>query len=64
MLPRERMYWENSEDVGVDLVRKSPSRNQFCEIKRNIHLTDNNQRWTWIMFLASASAPHPKKFQK
>lgn len=41
-LPREGMYWSLDEDIGVDVVSKAMSRNRFREIKRNLHLVDNN----------------------
>ena len=41
-LPRERMYWETSEDSSVPLVREAFSKHKYTEIKRNIHLCDNN----------------------
>ena len=41
-LPQERLYWSNDEDVGVNLVKKKMSRNRFQEIKRYLHLADNN----------------------
>ncbi|CAH2096878.1 unnamed protein product [Euphydryas editha] len=36
------MYWSLDEDVGVDVVSKAMSRNRFREIKRNLHLVNNN----------------------
>ena len=41
-LPHKRLYWSNDEDVGVNLVKKKMSRNRFQEIKRYLHLADNN----------------------
>ena len=41
-LPQERLYWSNDEDVGVNLVKKKMSRSRFLEIKRYLHLADNN----------------------
>jgi hypothetical protein len=41
-LPREGMYWSLDEDIGVEVVSKAMSRNRFREIKRNLHLVDNN----------------------
>lgn len=41
-LPRERMYWEHSEDVSLPIVRKAMSKHQFGEMKRNIHLCNND----------------------
>ena len=41
-LPQERLYWSNDEDVGVNLVKKKMSCNRFQEIKRYLHLADNN----------------------
>ncbi|KAB0792570.1 hypothetical protein PPYR_14529 [Photinus pyralis] len=40
-VPRESMYWSLDEDLGIDLVTRSMSRNRFHDIKRNIHLADN-----------------------
>ncbi|XP_013193343.1 piggyBac transposable element-derived protein 3 isoform X2 [Amyelois transitella] len=45
-LPREHMYWSLDEDVGVEVVSKAMSRNRFREIKRNLHLVDNNDAST------------------
>lgn len=42
-LPRESMYWSLDEDIGVEVVSNSMSRNRFKEIKRNLHLVDNNE---------------------
>ena len=33
----------NAEDTGIELVRNTMSRQQFRNIKRNIHLSDNSQ---------------------
>jgi hypothetical protein len=41
-LPRERLYWGLDEDFHVPLVSESMSRNRFLDIKKYIHLTDNN----------------------
>ena len=55
-IPQERLYWSNDEDRckfskensnsnlknGVNLVKKKMSRNRFQEIKRYLHLADNN----------------------
>lgn len=40
-LPRERMYWENADDCKTDIVTESLSRQEYMDIKRNIHLADN-----------------------
>lgn len=40
-LPATDMYWSKDLDKGVDLVRNCMSRNTFRSIKRNIHLSDN-----------------------
>lgn len=42
-LPREDMYWEQAPDVGVSLVFNSMSKNRFREIKRHLHLNDNDK---------------------
>ena len=41
-LPRQRQYWESSPDLVTDIVSRSLSRNDFEEIKKYIHLADNN----------------------
>lgn len=41
-LPREPMYWSLDEDIGVELVSKAMSRRRFRDIKRNLHLVDND----------------------
>ena len=42
-LPQKRLYWCNDEDVGNDLVKRKMSRNGFQEIKRYLHLSDNDK---------------------
>lgn len=42
-LPREALYWSLDEDVGVELVSNAMSRNKFREIKRNLHLVNNDE---------------------
>lgn len=42
-VPREKMYWSLDEDIKVEVVSKAMSRNRFQEIKRNLHLVDNNE---------------------
>ncbi|XP_022827111.1 piggyBac transposable element-derived protein 3-like [Spodoptera litura] len=41
-LPREPMYWSLDEDIGVELVSKAMSRHKFRDIKRNLHLVNND----------------------
>ncbi|XP_065370926.1 piggyBac transposable element-derived protein 2-like, partial [Calliphora vicina] len=41
-LPREPMYWSLDEDIGKEIVAKALSRHRFRDIKRNIHLVDDN----------------------
>ncbi|KAH9629868.1 hypothetical protein HF086_006552 [Spodoptera exigua] len=41
-LPREPMYWSLDEDIGVELVSKAMSRHRFRDIKRNLHLVNND----------------------
>lgn len=41
-LPRQKLYWCVDEDVGVPYVAKCMSRNRFYEIKRFLHLADND----------------------
>lgn len=40
-IPREPMFWSADEDVGVQCVVSSMSRNKFQQIKRYIHFADN-----------------------
>lgn len=40
-LPQERMYWSLDEDLRIELVTKCMSRNRYLEIKRYLHLADN-----------------------
>lgn len=40
-LPQQEMYWSRDEDVGVELVARSMSRNRFRDLKRYIHFSDN-----------------------
>ena len=42
VLPRRRMYWENSEDVKNDSMSHAMSRNRFEEILSVLHCCDNN----------------------
>ncbi|CAK1592870.1 unnamed protein product [Parnassius mnemosyne] len=42
-LPREALYWSLDEDVGVALVSRAMSRNKFREIKRYLHLVNNDE---------------------
>lgn len=41
-LPREDMYWENSDDCSIRIVTNAMSRQVFRDIKRNLHLNDNS----------------------
>jgi DNA excision repair protein ERCC-6 len=40
-LPRQRNYWSLDEDLKSDLVNNSMTRNRFEEIKRYLHLANN-----------------------
>lgn len=42
-LPQADLYWSTEEDKGLKIVRDCMSRNRFRNIKRNIHLFDNNK---------------------
>lgn len=42
-LPQMKLYWSSDEDKGVPFVKNAMSRNRFLEIKKNIHLADNDQ---------------------
>lgn len=41
-LPQTDLYWSTEEDKGVQIVKDCMSRNKFKNIKRNLHLSDNN----------------------
>jgi len=41
-LPREKLYWNRDEDVKIQFVSSHMSRNRFMEIKKFIHLADND----------------------
>jgi len=41
VLPRRRMYWENSDDVSNKAMSDAMSRNRFEEILSVFHLADN-----------------------
>ena len=41
-LPQEQLYWCEDEDMDVQCVRKSMSRNRYLEIKQYLHLNDNS----------------------
>nr|CAH7757781.1 unnamed protein product [Callosobruchus chinensis] len=41
-LPRQRLYWSLEEDTLVSFVSNAMSRNRFEDIKRYLHLADNN----------------------
>ncbi|XP_050298551.1 piggyBac transposable element-derived protein 3-like [Anthonomus grandis grandis] len=41
-LPQTDMYWSLDEDKTVHIVRDCMNRNKFRSIKRNLHLSDNN----------------------
>lgn len=45
-LPREDLYWSYDEDVGMEMVSKSMSRQRYRDIKRNLHLVNNNEGGT------------------
>ncbi len=40
-LPKERLYWSKDSDVGVPIVREAITKNEFMNIKRYLHLADN-----------------------
>ena len=41
-LPREKLYWNRDEDVRIPFVSSHMSRNRFMEIKKFIHLANND----------------------
>ena len=43
VLPRRKMYWENSDDVENESVSNAMSRNRFEEIISMLHCCDNEQ---------------------
>ena len=42
-LPRERMYWCRDEDIQITYVSSKMSRNRFSEIKKFLHVADNDK---------------------
>jgi hypothetical protein len=42
-LPRERMYWCRDEDVQIPYVASKMSRNRLTEIKKFLHVADNDK---------------------
>lgn len=42
-LPRERLCWNKDEDIKVPFVAEQMSRSRFSEIKKYIHLADNDK---------------------
>jgi len=42
-LPRERMYWCRDEDVEIPYVSSKMSRNRCTEIKKFVHVADNDK---------------------
>ena len=40
-LPQEPLYWSKDDDVGVRIVRKALTKTEFHQIKRYIHVADN-----------------------
>ena len=43
VLPRGKMYWENSDDVKNESVSNAMSRNRFEEIISMLHCCDNEE---------------------
>lgn len=41
-LPNQRLYWNTDEDVSSNIVRKTMPRNRFMDIKRSLHMTNND----------------------
>lgn len=41
-LPQEDLYWSNSEDCNLPFIQKAMSRQNFRDIKKYLHLCDNN----------------------
>ena len=42
VLPRRKLYWENSDDVFIKAMSDAMSRNRFEELISVLHLSDNN----------------------
>ena len=42
-LPSEHQYWSLDEDTDIPIVRNSMPRNQFTDIKRYVHFTNNEE---------------------
>jgi hypothetical protein len=43
VMPRRKMYWEQTEDVKIDGISTAMSRNRFEEILQYVHLSDNTK---------------------
>lgn len=41
-LPQEEMYWSLDPDCNTPIVRQALTRQRFRDIKKNLHLSDNN----------------------
>ncbi|XP_039968717.1 piggyBac transposable element-derived protein 2-like [Bactrocera neohumeralis] len=41
-LPSEKMYWCTDDDVDIQIVRNSMPKNRYLEIKRFLHLANND----------------------
>jgi DNA excision repair protein ERCC-6 len=40
-VPNEKLYWSTSEDMNIEIVQQTMSRNNFFKIKQFFHLMDN-----------------------
>lgn len=45
-LPREDLYWSYDEDVGGELVSRSMPRQTYRDIKKNLHVVNNDEAST------------------
>ena len=37
LVPAERDYWSNEEDLGLDIVKKAMPRDRYLKIKQMLH---------------------------
>ena len=45
-LPKEYLYWSYDEDFGLEMVSKAMSRQRYRDIKKNLHLLNNDEAGT------------------
>ena len=41
LVPAERDYWSNEEDLGLDIVKRAMPRDRYLKIKQMLHFCNN-----------------------